>query len=385
MLSAKVSLNPKPLKPNLKYFLASKIAKLFPKVNFISVLGIEGKSTTVFIASQILSKKYAIISSNSGGGNINEIVSLIYKLRSKDQKIIYQQRLRRYQDFKNFETLISPQNVILTTLTIPQDDFLGDINYFKSQVSKLLDHPNIRLIANFDDENCRAITQEREGVIYYGFNQQECHVWASNAKIVNFKTKFELNYGVERVEVHSPFLGFHQIYPQLAAATLAITLNIPLTTVKNVLESLPILPSHMEASLGYNGSYIIDDSCQLSVDALIQAIETLNHVAAKHRIAIISGVADLGNYQKNADQKIALKIFKQRLDYLFLIGNESQGLKEELLKLGFPNERMETEVSSYQQIITKVLKLISRGDVVLIKIANKLHPEEIVSRLTKLK
>lgn len=368
-----------------KLFLAGKMAKLWPSDSLIGVVGSEGKSTTVYLAKELLARKFKVSATTGEKDLISEIAGLLLKVPGKNQKLIVEEAINHFEDADHFISLVNPQTLILTNLSIPQGDFLGDVKYFQGQIKKILSHSDARLIVNYDDEASRELVKELGSPVFFGLDSSSCHVWAGNLKIQNLKTRFELNYGVERVEVVSPLLGFHQVSPQLAAATLAINYGLPLTTVKNVLESVNILPGHMEASDGFNGSIVIDDSAQLSPEALSQAIETLNHVAAKRRIAIICGVADLGLSQESVDKALALKMYKQRLDFLFLVGEESVGLKGELLKLGFPADRIETEVASYQQIISKVLKLISRGDVILIKLNNQLRADEIISRLTKLK
>jgi UDP-N-acetylmuramoyl-tripeptide--D-alanyl-D-alanine ligase len=138
----------------------------------------------------------------------------------------------------------------------------------------------------------------------------------------------------------------------------------------------------MEVFQGYNNSIIIDDSYNGSPISVEAALNTLAQISAKRRILVLGETKELGQYSEKLHRQIAQKIFQERVDFVFLGTGETKYIYEELLSLGFLPEKIETNLQN-PQIVSKLLKVLSKGDVCLVKGSRSLRLDEVVSRVVR--
>ncbi len=369
----------------LQSLLASQFSKLFSPEKYILVAGSEGKSLTVQLAKALLTKDFPVQATKGGSDPLSEAARLVLKSHQPKQKVIIEMGLDNALGVKKYIKLFKPGVVIVTNLSIPSGEFVGDESSLDSALRELLLHLNktSQVYLNWDDLSCRKLSEGIDDrVVFYGMDENKCHVFATNLKIENLKTSYQLNYGVERVAVTSELLGNHLIYPQLAAACLAVSLGVPLTTIKIALESFGPLPGYMEAKPGYNGSTIIDDTCQMSPEALFRAMDTLNLVSAKRRFLVISEISGLGEGTQKVYKELAFKISRDKIDSVYLVGEKADEIKTQLLKLDYGAWRIDHELS-VSTLSAKLARVLSKGDVILIKGESYLNLGNIVRYLSK--
>jgi UDP-N-acetylmuramoyl-tripeptide--D-alanyl-D-alanine ligase len=372
-------------------FFARQYAKLIPRSKFIGITGSVGKTTTALACRAVLSEKYQTISTTDNKVlNLDPIFSIpktILRVRSKTKKVILEMGIEYPGEMDLYLNIVRPATAIVTRIFYAHSQFLGDVEEIVNEKGKLVEQlpKNGAAILNYDDLYTRKLAERTQAeVIYFGKDKENCHVWAGKMRIEDFRTVFELNYNVERVEVNSKLLGFHQIYALLAAAALGINEGIPLINIKKALEKLEPAPNRMQVIPGHNGCTILDDTYNSSPAAVEEALETLNHLKARRRIAVLGEMRELGQFSEKLHRDIARKIYKEKVDLVLLGGGDAQYIADELLHLGFIPERLHAGLSN-TQIVAKLLKLVSRGDVVLVKASKDVRFSEIVQRIAKRK
>lgn len=353
----------------LKKLFIKQFVKIIPGRKLIFITGSQDVRETLKACEIVLGEKLNV------SGNDKNIEDAILKFSPKFEKIIlgiYDDE--DFNDIKRFN-FTNPSVSILTEI-----DPLNDHSYML--LSNNLS-PDAILLVNWEDKASRLLVEKMKSrTFFYGFNTENCHVWAGNARILDFHTIFELNYGVERVEVKSRLLGFHQINCLLAAATLATTLEFPLTTIKRGLEKIEQFSHRLEVLPGHNNSYIVDDTDNATPSSVGRALDTLNRLTARRRILVLGEMRNLGVESEKLHRQIAGMIYNNKVDIVILGGGEAQIVADELMKLGFLEERMEKNLQN-QQIVNKLLKTVLKGDVVLITGANGLKFDEVVRKVTK--
>lgn len=359
-----------------KYYLSRQYVKLYSKDKFIAVCGSLGKTTTVRFSQKVLSQKFKTLSTQSNKDHLLEVTSSLLKINPSYKKIILEfGGLLGEMDL--YSSLISPKVVIVTNIA-PQSD--GVFNETKKLLAQF--PADGIAILNWDDASCKKLSKEiNASVIYFGTDPQNCSVWAGNAKIENFKTTFELNFGVERVKVELPLLGIHQIYPALAAAALGIAHNISLTKIKIALESTEGQEHKMQLFSGPNASFLLDDTYSSSPVELEAAIDTLLQIPARRRILILGEMNNSIKYSPEDFRKIAEKIYKEKLDFIYFGTGLIKSVFDELQSLGFWEERMEAGLAN-SQLVGKLLKTLGKGDVCLIKGSRVVRLDEVVKRVS---
>lgn len=369
----------------LRIYLSKQYAKLYPKEIFIGVTGSVGKTTCVQAADAILSQKFKTLATKPNLDPILNIPATLLSLNPSIKKVILEMGIEYKGEMDFYLSLIHPQTVILTKIAPSHSQYLGDLEEICEEKGKLVEQLGETGVAilNFDDPNCRKLAKNCRGsVVYYGCDSQNCTVWAGNVKIENFKTTFELNLGVERVKVNYRLLGQHQVYPALAAAALGVVNDIPLTKIKKGLESIEPADHRMQILAGPDGSIILDDSYNSSPSAVEAGIDTLMQISARRRILVLGEMKELGKYSESLHRQIAQKIYKEKIDLVFLGQGDAQFIALELKSLGFWDERVESNLQN-SQMVGKLLKNLGKGDVVLIKGSRAVRLDEVVKRIAK--
>ncbi|MEK7616831.1 MAG: UDP-N-acetylmuramoyl-tripeptide--D-alanyl-D-alanine ligase [Patescibacteria group bacterium] len=369
----------------LRIFLSKQYAKLYDRGKFIGVTGSVGKTTTVAACGSVLSRRYKVLTTKPNLDPVLNIPETLLKMTPNIQKCILEMGIEYKGEMDFYLSLIRPKTVIITKISYAHSEYLGDISDIALEKGKLLEKlPEDGVaILNWDDLESRKLSQNcKADVMYFGTDSQNCTVWAGNIKIEDFKTNFELNLGVERVKVNYKLLGKHQVYSALAAAALGILCDIPLTKIKLALESIEPFEYRMQIVQGPLGSVILDDTYNCSPSALEEALETLLQVPARRRVVVLGEMRELGKYSQKLHREIARKIYKEKIDMVFLGIGDANFIADELKSLGFLMERVETNLQN-SQMVSKLLKVLGKGDVCLVKGARAVRLDEVVKRIAK--
>lgn len=371
----------------LKIYLAKQYAKLYPAKNFIGITGSVGKTTCVAACRAVLAQKYKTLATKSNLDPILNIPSTLLKLNPSYQKIILEIGIEYKGEMDFYLSLVKPKTAIVTKIAYAHNEYLGDLNEILQEKGKLvesLDSDGVAIL-NYDDQNCRKLASLCKGnVVYFGTDPNNCTVWAGNPKIEDFVTTFELNLGVERVKVNFKLLGFHQVYPALAAAALGVVCDIPLTRIKMALESIEPSEHRLQVVQGPNGSVLLDDTYNSSPSAAEGAIDTLLAIPARRRVVVLGEMRELGTFSENLHRQIAQRIYKEKLDLVFLGQGDASIIADELKSLGFWEERVESNLQN-SQLVSKLLKTLGKGDICLIKGSRAVRLDEVVKRIARKK
>lgn len=369
----------------IKAYLAKQYAKLYSRDKFIAVSGSVGRSETVRASLVVLSQKYSTVATEPSLDPSKNILKTLFKINPSIQKCILEMGVKHVGGMDSYLSLVRPKTAIITKISYPHGEYLGEISEILQEEGKLLESLGQDGVAilNWDDGYSKKLINYCKGtVLYYGSDPQHCLIWAGNIKTENYRTAFELNLGVERVKINFQLLGMHQIYPALAAAALGVALDLPLTKIKFALESIEAQQHSLQAVEGPNGSVILDDTINSTPFELDGAIDTLLQVPARRRILVLGEMRELGRYRGDMQRKLAQRIYKEKLDFVFLGQGETQIVADELKSLGFWDERMETNLQN-SKIVGKLLKLLGRGDVCLINGSKAVRLDEVVQRVSR--
>lgn len=369
----------------LRIYLAKQYAKLYPQEMFIGVTGSVGKTTCVQIAAAVLSQKFKTLTTRPNLDPVLNIPITLLKLNPTVKKVILEMGVEYKGEMDFYLSLIKPKTVIFTKISYAHNEYLGSINEILQEKGKLIESLGEEGVAvlNWDDINSKKLAARCKGsTIYYGTDPKACTVWAGNIRIENFMTTFELNLGVERVKVNFKLLGSHQVYPALAATTLGVIYDIPLTKIKLALESIEPSEHRLEVLAGPNNAIVLDDTYNSSPAALDAAIDTLLQVPARRRILVLGEMKELGKYSDQLHRQVAQRIYKEKLDLVFLGLGDAQIIADELKSLGFWEERVDANLQN-SQLVSKLLKILGKGDVCLIKGSRAIRLDEVVKRITK--
>lgn len=377
----------------MKFYLAKQYARLVPASKVIAVTGTLGKSTAVSLLYSILTPKMVLpkVENPALQNSIENFLTLadrVFKISPKIEKAILELDPKTPNEVSNLKEFIKFKTLAITHFSELKDSFPEESEKVAAAYEELIRMlgDDGTLVLNWEDASVRRFGDKFDGsnVIFFGFDEKNCHVWASNMKIENYQTYFELNYGVERVEIRSNLLGFHQITPILTAASIAINLGFSLISIKKGIEKLESLEGRMEVVTGLNNSIIVDDTYDGETKAFSEALETVNLIPARRRIVVLGEMSADYKTSEKMHTLIAREIYSNKIDLVLLGGGQTKYIEAELTKLGFIPERMLSGLQN-PAIVANLIKILGKGDVVLVKGHPNLRFSEIVKKVSKAK
>ncbi len=371
-----------------KNFIARQYIKLISPSRLITIAGNLSSKLTTKAAFFVISKfSETYLASNENNPRIDpksQLISDILKSPVREHNLIY----RIYQETEDFidyySSLIKAKTVLVTNFNPSrfEDGKEADLNFQLFQkVFKNVPSDGV-VILNGDEAISKRVRQEYPfEVLTFGLGAETCSVWAGNIRVENYAVKFELNYGVERVEVNSRILGKHQLYALLGAASLGVSFNIPLIKIKKILEGIDQLDHIMQLCPGYSDSLIIDNTKEEELLSFEYALETLNIVSARRRILILGDLIP-GETHEKIKREIARVLYKDKIDLVFLMGQSHKYIADELNKLGFLKEKLRTNLTN-PQLVNTLLSILAKGDIVLFNGGLDQRLDEVVKKISK--
>lgn len=123
---------------------------------------------------------------------------------------------------------------------------------------------------------------------------------------------------------------------------------------------------------------IVDDSYNASPDSMIAAIDVINTVEGKRRIAILGTMRELGEKSYEAHFDIGKYAKTQGIDELITMGDYNKAYSE-----GYGKENYNA-FSNMEDLIKYLDAILKNGDVILVKASRSMKFENIVKNLKEL-
>ncbi|RAO75752.1 UDP-N-acetylmuramoyl-tripeptide--D-alanyl-D-alanine ligase [Dyella jiangningensis] len=130
---------------------------------------------------------------------------------------------------------------------------------------------------------------------------------------------FLLSTPVGDAEVQLPLAGHHNIANALAAASIALALDVPLDTIVEGLENVPGVAGRLQFERMPGGWTLIDDSYNANPGSVGAAIDTLA-LAEGERWLVLGDMAELGENALALHAGIGERAHQRGIDRLFAVG-----------------------------------------------------------------
>ncbi len=382
----------------VKMFLMRQFSKFIPPEKVVFVFGPGINSTTSKAAEKALSEKMSAFASVMTGEDTtwqSHIASTMLQINKNTEKAIFAVPDDAYLYDPMVFSFIQPQTIVATG-SPPQDsknEQSSSLNNSKMQYLQFLENMidgmgrKGILIANWHDVAIRKIGEshstdanEETNCWFFGYDKEYCHVWAGNIRVFQTQTVFELNYGVERVEVTTKLLGKNQLNALLAAATLAVQNGVALTSIKKAFEKMETVEHRLQLDDGFGGSILLDDTAGGDLSTWTDALEILNKLPARRRIVVVGGMKGLGESSEKIHRELGQMLYREHVDIILSGTGEALHVSDELKKLGFYEGRLEENLSN-QSISGRLLKIIGKGDLVLVKGDESSRLDEVIKKI----
>ncbi|MCQ2979490.1 MAG: UDP-N-acetylmuramoyl-tripeptide--D-alanyl-D-alanine ligase [Clostridia bacterium] len=311
---------------------AKDIIKSMPNLKVIGITGSYGKTSTKYFVSTILSEKYAVCKTPGSYNTTLGVVRTIREVLDKDDEIfVCEMGSRHLGDIKEICDIVPPTSAIITAIGDAHLETFKTIENTKEAKFEIARGLNKKqnLYVNIDNENIlQKLGSDVDknlnnyNVVTYSLKDKDSDYYATNITYTSKGETFDcIINGDEKnkLTIHTPLLGKHNIYNTLAA--IAVAKDNKLTNEEIIKGASKIKPVEHRLQILKATSQItvIDDTFNANPEGTKEALEVLNMIEGNKKIIITPGMIEMGDKEYELNYEFGENCAK-KADYTIMVG-----------------------------------------------------------------
>ena len=349
----------------------------------IGITGSVGKSTTKEVVAQVLGERYRTLRSP---GNLNNEIGLpltMLRLSSGHERAVLEMGFYVPGEIKFLCDIALPQVGVVTNVGTVHAERAGSQEAIARGKAELVQSlpaaPDGAAILNFDDpwvRDMQRLTQAR--VFFYGLTS-EAELWADQVEGLGLDgVRFRLHYHRETMHVKIPMIGRHSVETALRATAVALVEGL---SWQEVLAGL----SHGHTQLrlvvvrSRTGALLLDDTYNASPESMLAALNLLDEIEGKRKIAVLGDMLELGQYEQKSHQMVGMRA-AQVADVLVTLGPRAH-MYAEAARRSRAKARHIHEFEDSDAVLNWLQENLAPTDAALLKGSHGLRMDLIVAAL----
>ncbi|MGF6375296.1 UDP-N-acetylmuramoyl-tripeptide--D-alanyl-D-alanine ligase [Clostridiales Family XIII bacterium PM5-7] len=347
----------------------------------VAVTGSVGKTSTRDMVYYVLQEKYAMGKSE---GNFNNDIGVPLTIFTFDQTMeaaVLEIGMDRFGEIHRLVDIIRPDIGVITNVGISHIEYLGSregiltakmeiVDYFGKDNTLIVNGSNDMLAqADFDGSYHVISVGEEATHPYYVHHVQDF----GEEGIEYILTASGRDYSVK---LDIP--GGHNAINSALALAVGETMGVTLEEGIRGLSKIQLTGMRLAVKES-GGIKVIDDTYNAAPDSMKSAINTLLNAKGKRKIAILSGMNELGPDWKEYHREVGRFAAETALDLLLTVGD-----KGEQISLGYKEINDGPQVIHFDEkseLFQWMTGQFTSGDVILVKGSRTMEMEEVVDRI----
>ena len=362
--------------------IATEKRNLYKDLLVVGVTGSVGKTSTKDIISNVLSQKYKTLKTQ---GNMNNEIGLpltVLNLRDHEAAVI-EMGMNHLGEISKLTKIAKPKVSVITNVGTSHIGNLGSRENILKAKLEILDGMEIPLVViNNDNDMLNKWAKENENNVdirTFGIENKSTCMPENIKKSVN-SSNFTCICKEERFNLEVPVGGDVFILNALCGALVGKMFNLTNEEIQKGISSFELTKKRMEIIELENGITVINDSYNASFDSMKAAIEYLSNTNSTRKIAVLGDMFELGDFSEELHRKVGIQIAKNKVDILFVIGENSKFVADEAKKQGMDKQNI-YYFNNKQELLDKINNTMQEGDSILFKASNGMKLFEIVEKL----
>ncbi len=347
----------------------------------VGVTGTNGKTTTKEMLASILSLRGPVLKTD---GNLNNHIGVpltLLKLKDEHWAAVVEMGMSAPGEIARLAAIAVPETGVITNIGPAHLDVLGDLEGVAKAKSELIASlpPEGTAILNADDPHLKALPSQFKGkTVSFGLGSGatvSASDIAENAGEVLFRLKLP---GVSAV-IKLNFIGSHNVYNALAAASAAYALGMTIDEIKEGLSSCRPAKMRMQEEI-IDGVRVINDAYNANPASMAAAISALAAMKGGRKFAILGEMLELGQQASRSHFDTGRLAGASGVHMLVLVGEHAPDAAQGAIEAGMPEENIfiAPEPGKAAEIAADFLKA---GDAVLVKGSRGSRMELAVEKL----
>jgi len=347
----------------------------------IGITGSVGKTSTKELTYLVLAQKYKTL---KNPGNLNNEIGLpltLLQLTGAHQQVVLEMGMYDVGEIETLCKIARPHIGVVTNIGPSHLGRLGTLEQIvaaKQELVEALDETGTAIL-NIDDPRVMSMRAHTHAQIFtYGLSNK-ADLWADQIVGEGLEgMRFVLHYQNETAHVKVPLLGRHSVHTALRAAAVGLIAGLHWGQIIAGLQNKQA-QLRLVAIPGPNGSIILDDTYNASPASTIAALNLLQELNAKRKIAVLGYMAELGPYEEEGHRKAGCRA-ADVVDLLVTIGPRADVMAHEAIACGLTNEQVKI-MADTAAVVAYLKTIAAAGDIILVKGSRSMAMETIVDEL----
>ncbi len=348
-------------------------------IKIVGITGSTGKTSTKDIVAAFLSSKYKVFKTK---GNFNNEIGLPLMMLSLDDSYdiaVLEMGMNNFGEIHNLAKVARPHIALITNIGISHIENLKtkeNILKAKMEICDFFTKEDI-LIINKDNDMLNTLETKDINTVSIGVEEKTSSIKGNNIKLLEDGIIFDVeDNNVVVGTIRLPMVGKHNVLNSLLAYGVCKEFNVSIEDINEGIKNLEATSMRLDI-LKKESFTIIDDCYNASPDSMNAAIDVLDSLKGRRRVAILGTMRELGEEAENAHKEIAVYAKKKGIDIIIAVGEYSSMFKE-----GFGEDI--TIFNTTDECKDNIKYLIKEGDIILIKGSRGMKFEKIVNKLKEI-
>ncbi len=358
-------------------------------IEVIGVTGSVGKTTTKEAIAAVLDGR-TIFKNRANYNGLYGLPIALGELRPEQRMAVLEMAADHTGEVARLCQIAPPRIAVVTTVEPAHLETFGSLEAIAREKGELVAAlpPDGLAVLNADDARVLAMAARTPArVITFGAYEPgedatavPCpDIRATDILVSREGVRFTVETPAGRRKIRIPLLGRHQVYAALAAIAVGLAHDMALDLIAARLAALPRVPGRLNPLPGRRGSLLLDDSYSASPAAVEAALDTLAALDARHRIAVLGDMLELGDFEAAGHTEIGRKV-AGIVDLLVTKGNRARRIADAARPAGLAADQVVVTYTA-EDAARAVLERLGPGDVALVKGSLATRMEQIVALL----
>ena len=352
-----------------------------------AITGSGGKTTTKEMTSAILSLEGLTLKNE---GNFNNLIGLplsLFLLEESHRYAVLEMGMNRSGEIGRLTEIADPDIGLITNVGRAHLEGVGSIEGVAKAKVELLDRmaPRALAILNGDDRILmQAAAAFRKKPITFG---QGLENTVRAEKIRNLGREgfsFDIHHKGKPFSVKLRVPGFHNVSDALAAAAIALSLNLSRDQIQEGLSRFEGIKGRFKVVPLPDGSILIDDTYNSNPSSLRLALKSIKALAPQGRRVIVGlgEMLELGDETETGHVEAGEMVADTGADWFVALGEHASKMIRGAVDKGFPRRRA-IRAKDYKEMGSKILEIMKPGDLVFLKASRRMGLERVAERIKK--
>ncbi|HSQ22737.1 MAG TPA: UDP-N-acetylmuramoyl-tripeptide--D-alanyl-D-alanine ligase [Coriobacteriia bacterium] len=347
----------------------------------MGITGSTGKTTTKDFLRSILATRLRVVATEGNRNNELGVPLTIMDAGTETEALIVEMAMRGIGQIDHLCSIARPTAGLVTNVGVSHIEVLGSEEAIAAAKGELVRAvpADGRVFLNGDDAWSDMLAAGTDATVTrYGLGPA-ADVSALDVTVSDDgHPAFTLVCAAGTVEVRLPTPGRHNVYNALAAAAVALYLDLSLDDIVAGLERATFSRWRMETFESASGVVVINDAYNANPTSMSAAISALGDVpSAGRRIAVLGDMAELGSLTELAHFQLGGEVAASSVDVLVTVGERARRIAEGARAAGLDPAAVRPCATADEA--SEVLDdLLAPGDTVLVKASRVMGLEAVV-------